>query len=718
MPHAHSFSFVATSRNDDHGGDVLRRTQSFVHRLAEQCTRHQVPSELVLVDWNPPHSRAPLAEVLGWPAGSAWFSARVVTVPSSLHYTLKYSKRLAMFQMIAKNVGIRRVLGDYVIATNIDIIFSDELFQWLKSGDMREGVLYRSDRWDIPNEIQLEPNLDILLARARREAIRHNLKAGTYIRRDDTFVNISAPRFDGTFFQPLEGLIAALKGSLAGDDPVPRDKVLLALDAILLTDLPRLRREFLIPTLHTNACGDFTMMAQRDWFALHGYPEWNIFSWHIDSIMIYQAHFNGWPIEELGSAAVHYHIEHDYGSGWTPEGAGSLWSRLMERGIPFLSYHQFNERVFEMQENAASARFTVYNGPDWGFDSHELECRTMVEEGSPRHAPTRVNEAALDEDFLPLLVAALPGIPLEAVEVVADDITAERRMDENGVCAIAVETRPEAWSYALESDLSQLLPDPHGEYWIRIRIAVDSGNVGLGVLNRDGLDFLTETTCTEEGTHNILIYVKEMGDASRLILRNITPDNRPARFTIEAVQLLHEDRSEAETPLDQADAAVNGVVEKLSAPHERDGGAAAFGRAAPRLAHFRPGVPDAIVRILPAVPGSVEGADADYQTMIILPAGAKETTAVLDLDPPTQAARKIAVHLHVLEGEAVIALQARISGELLVERREAPGPPLTRIDLEAPRTEEIGALVIKNVSASGATKLLLHRVEYQGHPSF
>lgn len=301
MPLVPKFSFVATSRNDDHGGDVLRRTQSFVDRLAEQCVRHRVHSELVLVDWNPPRSRKPLAEVLGWPAGSAWFSARVITVSPALHRRLECSRRLAMFQMIAKNVGIRRALGDYVIATNIDIIFSDALFEWLKSGAMREGVLYRSDRWDIPNEIQLEPDLDRLLQRARDEAIRHNLKDGTYVRRDGAFRNISAPRFDGSFYQPLENLLGGLRGSLADDDPVSPNKILPALDRMLSTDLPRLRREFLVPILHTNACGDFTMMAGHDWFALRGYPEWNIFSWHINSVIVYQAHYNNLQIGRLSA---------------------------------------------------------------------------------------------------------------------------------------------------------------------------------------------------------------------------------------------------------------------------------------------------------------------------------------------------------------------------------------------------------------------------------
>ena len=712
MPRAPSFSFVATSRNDDHGGDVLRRTQSFVHRLAEQCTRHQVPCELVLVDWNPPHSRAPLAEVLGWPVGSAWFSARVITVPPSLHYRLKYSKRLAMFQMIAKNVGIRRALGDYIIATNIDIIFSDEVFQWLKSGGMRESALYRSDRWDIPNEIQLEPNLDVLLARARREAIRHNLKDGTYVRRDDAFVNISAPRFDGIFYQPLEGLIAALKGSLAGDDPVPRDKVLLALDHMASTDLPRLRREFSIPTLHTNACGDFTMMTRRDWFALRGYPEWNIFSWHIDSIMIYQAHFSGWSIEELGSAAVHYHIEHDYGSGWTPEGAGSLWSRLMERGIPFLSYQQFNERIFEMQDNAEHHQLVVYNDSDWGFDGHDLECRTMVEDNSPSRAPARVNETTLDEDFLPTLVPAAPGIVLETVEVVADDIAVARRMDDNGVCEIAVETRPETWSYALACDLSQLL-DPQGEYWIKVRIAVDSGIVGMGVLNLDGTEFLTEATCGGEGPQQILAYVKEVGEASRLILRNVTPCNRPARFRLEAVQLLREAGAEAQ--VGRADAP-NGILEVSPTPEKPDVRAAALGSGV-RLAEVRPSTSDAIVSILRALPAGTD-ADTDCQAMIILPARLGETGAVLDLAPQPRTARKVVVHLHVLEGEAAVGLQSGTTGEMLVERCEGPGGPLTRIDLEATGPEDIGALVIRNVSSSGAAKLMLHRVECEAIRGF
>jgi len=47
-------SVVATSRNDNHGGDIDRRMQLCLAGLAAQANRHELPVELVLVEWNPP----------------------------------------------------------------------------------------------------------------------------------------------------------------------------------------------------------------------------------------------------------------------------------------------------------------------------------------------------------------------------------------------------------------------------------------------------------------------------------------------------------------------------------------------------------------------------------------------------------------------------------------------------------------------------------------
>jgi len=61
-------SVVVTSRNDDHGGNLRRRMQVFVSALVAQCRRHQLPAELIVVEWNPPSDRPRLAEALEWPA--------------------------------------------------------------------------------------------------------------------------------------------------------------------------------------------------------------------------------------------------------------------------------------------------------------------------------------------------------------------------------------------------------------------------------------------------------------------------------------------------------------------------------------------------------------------------------------------------------------------------------------------------------------------------
>src|SRR5690349_853789 len=121
--------------------------QVFINGLADQVERFGRDVELILVDWNPPADHPGLAEVLTVPE-VAHLRVRVITVPPQVHSRLSISSNLPFFQMIAKNVGIRRATGDAVLATNIDILLSDELF--LDSTvPIPERCVYRTDRVDI-----------------------------------------------------------------------------------------------------------------------------------------------------------------------------------------------------------------------------------------------------------------------------------------------------------------------------------------------------------------------------------------------------------------------------------------------------------------------------------------------------------------------------------------------------------------------------------------
>ena len=50
-------SVVVTTRNDDHGGDPLKRLQAFVNTFDAQCRRTGLDAEVVVVEWNPPADR-------------------------------------------------------------------------------------------------------------------------------------------------------------------------------------------------------------------------------------------------------------------------------------------------------------------------------------------------------------------------------------------------------------------------------------------------------------------------------------------------------------------------------------------------------------------------------------------------------------------------------------------------------------------------------------
>jgi hypothetical protein len=172
-------SVVATARNDDHGANLLRRIQIFVNALAEQARRYQLPVELVLVDWNPPPEKPPLAEALRWPdPGPCRF--RVLTVEPELHRRYRHHHALPLYQMIAKNAGIRRAEGEFILATNIDILLSSELMEFIAARRLERGRMYRVDRHDVDADVPADASLEEQLAYCRAHRIRLNAREGTF----------------------------------------------------------------------------------------------------------------------------------------------------------------------------------------------------------------------------------------------------------------------------------------------------------------------------------------------------------------------------------------------------------------------------------------------------------------------------------------------------------------------------------------------------------
>lgn len=173
-------SVVVTARNDDHGGNLLGRMQVFVDAWINQARRHGLSSELIIVEWNPPRDRARLMDALRWPKEASPCRVRIIEVPPEVHATYAHAEALPLYQMIAKNVGIRRARGQFILATNIDIVFSNEVVEFLASRRLTRGRMYRIDRTDVGSDVPQQGSIEEQLAYCRSHQIRVCAREGFF----------------------------------------------------------------------------------------------------------------------------------------------------------------------------------------------------------------------------------------------------------------------------------------------------------------------------------------------------------------------------------------------------------------------------------------------------------------------------------------------------------------------------------------------------------
>src|ERR1035441_6883595 len=95
-------------------------------------------------------------DALQWPEDLGPCTVRFLHVPPELHRRYRHAEALPLYQMIGKNAGIRRARGRFVLATNIDILFSSELAAFLAAGQLQSGRMYRIDRHDAMSGVPVE----------------------------------------------------------------------------------------------------------------------------------------------------------------------------------------------------------------------------------------------------------------------------------------------------------------------------------------------------------------------------------------------------------------------------------------------------------------------------------------------------------------------------------------------------------------------------------
>jgi hypothetical protein len=306
--------------------------QTFINCLLDQCRRYQLSAELILVEWNPPSDQPRFSKILDWPQGHG-VSVRIIEVPASLHQTLQHSDKLALFQMIAKNVGIRRARAPFILATNIDVLFSEELIAFFSANCLQEERMYRVDRFDVPAELPVDLPVDCLLEFCRQNVIRIHTRWGSKDAKAHCYL-----------------------------DGGPRWKAVIEDVCLVIAGKKREKR------LHTNASGDFTLLSRAAWFRMRGYPELPALSMNIDGLGCQIAHFLGVRERVLSKPMQIYHIEHSIAPHWKAEGDGAARA-MTDSDVPQFTYTQYKALAIQMR---LQRRPVITNGETWGLGDRHL----------------------------------------------------------------------------------------------------------------------------------------------------------------------------------------------------------------------------------------------------------------------------------------------------------------------------------------------------------
>jgi hypothetical protein len=149
-------SIILTGRNDDFGGDFNSRLFSALEFNHRQLAERGIPHEFVFVEWRPVAGKPWLADVLA-DRYAALVPQQLTSYVADAAYHDAYSlnPRLQFQEFIAKNIGIRRCRGEFILTTNTDVYLSRGVLDALQQRALAPRVLYRARRIDLKSNIDL-----------------------------------------------------------------------------------------------------------------------------------------------------------------------------------------------------------------------------------------------------------------------------------------------------------------------------------------------------------------------------------------------------------------------------------------------------------------------------------------------------------------------------------------------------------------------------------
>lgn len=328
-------SFVIAGRNDNYGGDFKLRLQRCVSSLFRQLNAIKIHSEIIFVNYNPLPEPS-ISDFISWPKSNEYIKIKIITVAPELHKQFVENnavKNVPVLEYPAKNAGIKRAKGTFILSMNPDIIFDDKFFKDIPK--LKKENYYRCNRFDFKLENEDLPS-DKIISFAKNNICKIWVKA------------ISKEIKIGSFSDFRLKLIL-----LHQKVEVLRYNTIKAFNFLWSIPLhPKAEYKF-----HCNVSGDFMLMHNDNWRQLMAYKESSYLALHVDALIVVQAATLGLK-EQVFSYPI-YHQEH-----------ARRYDAEKENQDFRDAYFIFQS---EAQKMIQEQKAIIFNTKNWGFENSKLE---------------------------------------------------------------------------------------------------------------------------------------------------------------------------------------------------------------------------------------------------------------------------------------------------------------------------------------------------------
>ena len=335
-------SIVLAGRNDNYGGDFEERMRWCLQWLQTMLSAYPIATELLVINYNPVADRPALQDVLPLSFNLQNVSVRYITVSNEVHqnYLKEYPvKKLPFLEYVAKNVGIYRAKGEYILCINPDIIIPKETFAYIYAKKLSDGFFYRADRFD--HNI-IERNIaeqDKYIQHAKSNTFRMFMMANIvpFAVRNNIALRV---------FRHLNQWYA---------------RYLFYYYYYASIVYPLFFPKFFVrPEMrwHCNASGDFMLMHRSKWLALNGYAEKQFLPLHVDAAFVVKAGVYG--LQQITFIMPVYHQHHE-----------RRFDTANNDDEMTTAYETFYENCSDMMSKGTRSKFFK---PDeiWGLNNHTL----------------------------------------------------------------------------------------------------------------------------------------------------------------------------------------------------------------------------------------------------------------------------------------------------------------------------------------------------------